>query len=238
MTIRTIRSQKTRPKSARIPKAKPAINHEPAASQRAYDWTKSKILIGTYAGGELICEGEIAESLSVSRTPVREAFLRLQAEGLLKLYPKKGAMVVPVSNHEIEMVFETRMVLEQFAVRKILATDMGTRIAESIECLITKQLTALEAHDFASFVSIDRETHGRLLQSCANSILFDLYMSMRDRQLRMGNVMLYLSPSRARDIIAQHQELARLFRAGDLEALLMATATHIKDSRDALILYT
>lgn len=67
------------------------------AAERAYRFTKAGILDGTLPAGELISEGQVARPLQLSRTPVREAFLQLQAEGLLKLFPKRGALVVPVS---------------------------------------------------------------------------------------------------------------------------------------------
>ena len=66
----------------------------------------------------LLTEGELAEAVGVSRTPVREALLRLEVEGLIKLYPKKGALVLPVSAQEITDVVETRLLVEQHAVRK------------------------------------------------------------------------------------------------------------------------
>ena len=67
----------------------------PAAKDRALDYVKSQVLTGAFPGGELISEGEVANALGMSRTPVREAFLQLESQGLLKLYPKRGALVVP-----------------------------------------------------------------------------------------------------------------------------------------------
>ncbi|NKS66646.1 GntR family transcriptional regulator, partial [Rhodococcus hoagii] len=55
------------------------------------------ILSGALPGGELISEGEIASRMGSSRTPVREAFLRLEAEGWMRLYPKRGALIVPIA---------------------------------------------------------------------------------------------------------------------------------------------
>ena len=75
-----------------------------SASERAYRHVKDRILDGSLPGGELISEGEIAEALGMSRTPVRAAFGQLEAEGLLRLYPKRGALVVPVSASETEAV--------------------------------------------------------------------------------------------------------------------------------------
>src|ERR1700743_738219 len=91
-----------------------------AAKDRAHDYVKRQVLTGAFPGGELISEGEVAAALGMSRTPVREAFLRLEAEGLLRLYPQRGALVVPVSSEEARAVIEARMLLEEFAARKIV----------------------------------------------------------------------------------------------------------------------
>src|SRR6201993_618300 len=91
-----------------------------AAKDRAHDYVKRQVLTGAFPGGELISEGEVAAALGMSRTPVREAFLRLEAEGLLRLYPQRGALVVPASPDEVRAVIEARLVLEQFAATKVV----------------------------------------------------------------------------------------------------------------------
>ena len=224
--------------SARGPRAPRLRNRRrstPAASERAYDVTKHRILRGSYEGGSLISEGEIADSLHISRTPVREAFLRLQSEGLLKLYPKKGAMVVPVSNHEIEMVFETRLVLERFAIEKAIRNGQGPRVADQIDAIIAKQHAAVDAGKTAAFADLDREIHNYMMAAAGNEILSELYDSLRDRQVRMGKLALYLSPARAEHIMAEHQELAQLFPEESLDKLLEKIADHIQGTRDALV---
>ena len=70
------------------------------AADRAYEHVKAGLLDGSYPDGHLLSEGEIAGALQMSRTPVREAFLRLQTDGFLRLYPKRGALVVPVTPTE------------------------------------------------------------------------------------------------------------------------------------------
>ena len=71
------------------------------ASSRVYAQVKHGILDRSLAGGQLLTEGEIADLVGVSRTPVREGLLQLQAEGLVHLIPKRGALVVPVSPAEV-----------------------------------------------------------------------------------------------------------------------------------------
>ena len=89
-----------------------------SAAQLAYDYVKARLLDGRFAGGTLLSENEIAQRLDVSRTPVRQAFVQLEAEGLLELYPRRGALVVPISPSEAEDVLEARMLIEQHAARR------------------------------------------------------------------------------------------------------------------------
>ena len=87
---------------------------EPAGVQHV----REQILEGRWPGRALLSENEVAEELGMSRTPVRAAFGQLEAEGYLKLYPKRGAIVVPVSPREAEEVIETRWVIERHAIEQ------------------------------------------------------------------------------------------------------------------------
>src|SRR5919206_2976642 len=89
-----------------------------SAAERAYDYVKVRLLDGRFAGGTLLSENELAQRLGLSRTPVRQAFVQLEAEGLLELYPKRGALVVPISASEIEDVFEARLLVEEHCTRR------------------------------------------------------------------------------------------------------------------------
>src|SRR5918997_5132089 len=101
------------------------------ATDRAYAFTKGRVLDSTFAGGDFITEGEVAEALGMSRTPVREAFLRLEGEGLLRLYPKRGALVVPVSAGEVAAVMETRALVERFAFAKAIVSGPAEVLARA-----------------------------------------------------------------------------------------------------------
>ena len=91
----------------------------PSAADRVYAQVKRDILGGGLPGGSLVTEGGLAEVAGVSRTPVREALLRLEGEGLVRLYPKKGALVVPPSVDDARDVLEARVVIEEWAARAV-----------------------------------------------------------------------------------------------------------------------
>src|SRR5579875_627543 len=86
-----------------------------SAVERARSWVRERILDGTLAGGQLLTEGEVAERIGISRTPVREAFLQLEAENMLRLYPKRGALVVPVEASDLREVLVARSLIEPWA---------------------------------------------------------------------------------------------------------------------------
>ena len=95
-----------------------------SASDRAYDWTRSKILDGSFSGGSMISESDVSEPLGISRTPVREAFLRLEHDGTLKVYPKRGALIVPITAKDMRDVLEARLLVEPWAV-SVVASSGG-----------------------------------------------------------------------------------------------------------------
>src|SRR3954466_15517689 len=107
------------------------------AADRVYDHVKRGVLERRYEGGTLLTEGELAEAVGVSRTPVREALLKLEVEGLLKLYPKKGALVLAVSAQETADVVETRLLVEEFAVRR--AVPAPERLIGRLQELLAEQ---------------------------------------------------------------------------------------------------
>ena len=108
------------------------------AADTAYSFVKEQIVLGVYAGGEMISEGDVAAQLSISRTPVREAFLRLQAEGWMRLYPKRGALVVAVTPAAL-----TRCITQYATPRERLAAIRLKPAATKIRRMIWVGVSAL-----------------------------------------------------------------------------------------------
>ena len=204
------------------------------ATNRAYAFTKGRVLDSTFAGGELITEGEVAHALGMSRTPVREAFLRLEGEGLLRLYPKRGALVVPVSVGEVEAVMETRMLVERFALDKLLAGGPATTIAAKLDGAIAEQEERAVAGDADGFVAVDREFHTTFVNAAANPIITGLYDSLRDRQRRMIITSLLVDQKRIDSILVEHRALTEAIRGGELERAQTVLEAHLRGTLDLL----
>jgi DNA-binding GntR family transcriptional regulator len=199
-----------------------------AAKDRAHNYVKSQVLTGAFPGGELISEGEVAAALGMSRTPVREAFLRLEAEGLLRLYPQRGALVVPVSSEEARAVIEARLVLEQFAAGKVIARGPAACAAvfERLSAELQRQRDAVAESDLQEFADADRAFHSVTLQESGNSIVAGFYSSLRDRQTRM-NRELVIHDERTKTIMDEHRVIAEAVRDGDLQRTHEALRLHL-----------
>jgi DNA-binding GntR family transcriptional regulator len=206
-----------------------------SATDRAYDFTKQRVLDSTYAGGDLLTEGEVADALGMSRTPVREAFLRLQAEGLLRLYPKRGALVVPVSVQEVEAVMETRLLVERFALDKVLADRRAApEIVAALMAAIERQEQFVEAGDWDGFVAEDREFHTIFVNAAGNPIVTGLYDSLRDRQRRMIITSLLRDERRIASILVEHRAIAGAIAAGDRARAQDVLTAHLRGTLELL----
>ena len=208
----------------------PARDRSATASDRTYSFVKNAILAGDYVGGTLISEGEVAAAIEVSRTPVREAFLRLAAEGLLLLYPKRGALVVPVSASEIHDVLDARLVIERHAADMVIASGRNRRLAGQMRAMLEQDLPA----GAAASADLDRRFHAALVAEAGNRLLSSFYDSLRDRQLRMATAALLQNPERHRAVQAEHAALANLIEAGDSAAVTAALSRHLEATRAAV----
>lgn len=211
------------PSAAPAPE-QPTVKQPPAAD-RVYAHVKQGVLERRYEGGTLLTEGELAEAVGVSRTPVREALLRLEVEGLIKLYPKKGALVLPVSAQEIADVVETRQLVEEHAARK--AVPAPSALIARLEELLALQKAQAAAGDLAAAAITDRTFHAEIVRSGGNEILARLYDQLRDRQLRMGVAVMHAHPDRITKTLVEHEQILDALRSGDAETAVALVHRHV-----------
>ena len=205
-----------------------------SASERAYRWTKERISDGALPGGELVSEGDVADQLGISRTPVREAFLRLSTEGLLRLYPKRGAVVVAVTPDEVRDVIEARLLLETWAFRRVAADGASRSLLTELRRLIGVQRKAITRSAGREFQEADRDFHHAVVEATGNAMLARFHASLRDRQVRMGSEALQADVNRARQIVAEHAELVAALEKG-IDAVITETVEHHINGTMALL---
>jgi DNA-binding GntR family transcriptional regulator len=201
-----------------------------SAAQRVYEHVKTGILDATYSPGELITEGLVSEHVGVSRTPVREALLRLEGEGLVRLYPKKGALVVPVSAKEAEDVLEARALVEGYAAPR--AWEGRTELAAELAPLVEAMRRHRADGDRVAFNQADRSFHERIVAAAGNDVLARLYRSLRERQLCISGEVMRVSAERMDHALADHQRLVDLLHSGERDAFVELTDSHLRHALD------
>lgn len=205
------------------------------AKDRAYAFVKERILDGAYPGGDLLSEGEVAEALGVSRTPVREAFLLLEAEGLMRLYPKRGALVVPVSPDEVRDVMETRMLVERHTADRLARRGADAApVIEDLRALIARQEGLLADGDLIGFVAADRAFHHTIVAAAGNAILTRISDSLRDRQRRMVAATVARDPELPRSFVAEHREILAAIEGGRADDAARLVEEHLERSRERI----
>ncbi|GAA4395802.1 GntR family transcriptional regulator [Tsukamurella soli] len=198
------------------------------AAEQAYLDVKERILRGDIAGGELLSEGEVAGGLGCSRTPVREAFLRLEAEGWMRLYPKRGALVLPVDPAEGRRVVEARRIVENAAAERICAAGAGPDLLCRLADLIDTQLDSAAAGDADGYAAADADFHRAMVAELDNPLLEAFYDSLRERQRRMTTSTIGVDPERIARAVGGHRALAAALAAGDRQRFATELTSHLK----------
>jgi len=183
-----------------------------------YARLKQKILDNHYAPGAQILESEIATELAASRTPVREAFVRLQQEGLLEIVPRHGVRISALSPGDMKEIYEILMSLEPTAVELLVA-----RRPERAElaCLV-EACDAMEAAlngprpDLSAWAAADEQFHVNLAHLCGNKRLAAMIMTVWDQAHRARMFTLTLRPLPLKST-AEHRAVVDAILAGDGE---------------------
>jgi DNA-binding GntR family transcriptional regulator len=209
----------------------PADDLTRSAGARAYYYVKERLLDGRYPGGVLLSENELARELGISRTPVRQAFVQLEGEELLDLYPRRGALVRPVSMSEAEDVFEARLLIETHCVRRVAA--QGPTLAAVLLDAIGRQEDTL-SHDGAGFTVADREFHHAIVAANRNAILVRQYDALRDRQQRITATLVARDPARVAQFITEHRHIAGAIERRDAEQAVSLVGAHLRGAHQLM----
>ncbi|MGV8872030.1 MAG: GntR family transcriptional regulator [Rhodococcus sp. (in: high G+C Gram-positive bacteria)] len=198
------------------------------AADTAYVTVKELIVSGELPGGELVSEGEVAARLEVSRTPVREAFLRLQVEGWMRLYPKRGALVVPIAVGEAENVVDARRLIEAGSVRSFVD---DVRVREAVVASLRESLRNQEqlgvTGTAAEFSAADADFHRIIVRAGGNALLDAFYDGLRERQRRMTAASVTRDPGQISRIIDDHRRLTDVIEAADADGFERAVEQHM-----------
>ena len=202
----------------------------------AYAALKTAIRENAYPPGHQISEQEIAAQLNMSRTPVHEALIRLQAEGLVRILPRRGVVVSSVSPDDIREIYDVTIALESMAAELLAKKpDEERRAVANDLILTTKDMEArLAADDLAGWAKADDRFHRLLVERCGNGRLTRLLETVQDQSHRARVMTLRLRPKPIGSA-SQHMEIVEAIRRGDPPAARDAAYRHRAGARDQIV---
>ena len=192
------------------------------AHQTVYD----AIIAGDIKPGERITEEELAKSLGISRTPVREALRRLETQGLLAHAPHRGMVVRELEQQEITELYEMREVLEGAAAASAAQHASEIEI-ESLEELIKSDEKRLD--DPKALAASNKLFHETLYRSAHNRYLVKTLTSLRSSMAVLGPTTLS-HPGRAKTALAEHKAIVACLKRGDAEGACEAAKQHTRNA--------
>jgi len=198
------------------------------AVERAYNYVRERTLSGVYASGLRITEQEIADATGVSRTPVREALRRLQAEGFLTLIPNQGAAVAEWSAQYVDDIFELRALLEPYSAARAAVRVTPSALHE-LKALAEKQYgeAVRQAPDFIRRIGeLNTRFHRALLDQSGNQRLVAMMPALIDAPVVLKTFSKYDHAQLVRSA-AHHVEIVHALEARDPQWAESVMRAHI-----------
>lgn len=202
------------------------------ASEEVYRVLRRMILNGELREEGQLVERRLARQMNVSRTPVREALRKLEAEGLVERAPYRGLVVADLKSEDVAEISQVREVLEGLAAR--LAADRRTKAqVKSLRTLVTRMEKAQAAEDVEAFGRLHLRFHDALSEVAGSPRLYGLLSGLREylAVAALG----YQNVGRTEQACEEHRIIVECIASGDPAGAETATREHIRHSKEALL---
>jgi DNA-binding GntR family transcriptional regulator len=185
------------------------------------DW----VISGDMDLGSQLSEARIAQDLSVSRTPVREAINRLEMEGLLTVEPQRGTFVFSLEPDELAKLCDARLSLESAALGFAMQVD-APRLADRLSACVEQMSRARASDDVPLYLRLDSEFHQILMDCSDNRFLNDAYQTIAQKMAALRN-RLGRHPDHMAKSYREHQEICGAIARGDEATAQSILRAHI-----------
>ncbi len=185
---------------------------------------RSAIVDGEFALGEQMSEAQLAQRLGVSKTPVREALLRLKADGLVEIHPQRGSFVFRLDADGVGQLCRYRAMIEAAALREALAAGHGVALARTLAALVTGMKKGERTRDLKTLARLDMDFHWQFFAHCPNRYLLTGYDVVRWQLVAMR----HRAP--IDNAVDSHQVLVDAISDGDVERACTLLVGHVLEN--------
>lgn len=207
---------------------KPASN-----AQRAVQELRAMIFSGELAAGSDHLETELADRLGMSRTPVREAALLLESQGLLEMRPRKGVRILPVSESDMREIYDVLTELESLAAERAAEAGYSARELAVLATAIRDMDKAIETGNLEAWAEADDRFHAELVRLGGNSRIGLIVAMMSDQVRRAKASTLFIRPLPVQSN-QDHRAVYQAILAGEPETARRVHRAHRLQARDIL----
>ncbi len=215
-------------------------NHElaplvetPLLGARVYEAIKEAILSLKIRPGEVLTIGRLADQLGASRTPVRDALLILEREGLVSIVPQKGTYVSLISPRDVHEIFEMRIVLESYAAR-VAATRVTPDELDRAEAALQEANVTFARGEKIRAADLGRPIHDLVVHKVGNDRLVRGLNELETHYTRIRHFAVMI-PDRFERSDQQHHAILTALRDGDAERSGHAMTDHLCSIRDDVL---
>lgn len=200
----------------------------------AYAQIRRRILDVVWPPGYQVLEQDVAIELNMSRTPVREAMIRLQREGLLEVIPRHGMRVLPVSPSDMRELYQVLTALECMAAELLALRQPNDKDLMPLIAATTAMDEALKADDLDAWAVADERFHALLVDLSGNRQLKETVLNYWDRAHRARMFTLRLRP-KPLNSTQEHMRMVECFLAGDVKGAAEITRAHRERANRELV---
>lgn len=202
----------------------------------AYNFLREKIIKNEYPAGTPIQEGLVTRELDISRTPIREALHRLERDGFVNIYPRKGAFVNHVPVRKILEIMEIRIIIEPKIT--MLAINKNNIKDEDLASIKQKLIKIRDAKKFETGKAraIGREVHNCIFDAFENETLSNFRKSL-DTDVERGCSLASMDEGTARNLLDQHLQIIEFLKKQEGAAAGKLMEEHLIYARDNFLMY-
>jgi DNA-binding GntR family transcriptional regulator len=202
-----------------------AVNVGASLVDAAYQQIRQRILDNVWPPGHRALEQEVALALGMSRTPVREALMRLRNEGLVEVIPRHGMRVLPVSPTDMREIYQILTALECMAAELLARRKPSDAELKPLVDANKAMDKALKADDLDAWAAADERFHTHFIELAGNRQLQATVLNYWDRAHRARMFTLRLRPKPVNST-REHLQMVERLRAGDAEGAARVTRAH------------
>jgi len=189
-----------------------------------YERLRDEILSGGLPAGARLSVPALAERLDVSRSPVRDAVVRLIQERLAREEPRKGAVVIEVTRDDLIAIYQVREVLEGLATR-LAVENAGRRLVDDLSATLARHEQAVRAGDLSAHFEADTHFHRLVRRAAANEEVYRLLEEIQGKvRLAMRTTSVTAGPTEA---VKDHRAILAAIRKGDPVAAENVAKAHV-----------